>query len=177
MLRTFQPRFGQCLGAMVSMVTMTSGLRRVAAHSQLLRWLHNEGCPPESQCYGHIQMDRPFTAPTAALSRPVCSHLTGDGWDGLGWSSPTGVTSKVGMTPGLGIGPFPSLGTDSHKVLPSHPIPGLEGPAAPGTGSKWRGPRGLREIRQWSPGSPVESIKKKMRKERRKRRHTGLSLP
>lgn len=40
---------------------------------------------------------------------------------------------------GLGIGPFPSLGTDSHKVLPSHPIPGLEGPAALGRGEQVEG--------------------------------------
>ena len=50
---------------------------------------------------------------------------------GLGGLLPRGH-QQGGDDSGLGIGSFPSLGTDSQKVLPSRPIPGPEGPVALG---------------------------------------------
>lgn len=159
--REHQPRFGQCLGAMVSMVTMTSvsGEWLLTASFSDGYW---KGCPPgEPVCYGHIQMDRPASHSPHCGSVQACLQSSDWGWlMWPGWSSPLGVTSKVGMTQDWALGHF-LLGTDLHKVLPSHPIPGLEGPAALGRRGASGGGHVVSGRVDVEPRLPVESIKKK----------------
>ena len=120
-----QLRSGQCLGAMVSMVTMTASLRRVAAHGQFLWWLLGRG----AHLGAGVTVTFRWTDLPSEPPLRLCLGLSAVIWLGTAGMGSGGLLPwghhHSGDDSGLGTGPFPSLGTDSHSLArPPHPWPG-----------------------------------------------------